>query len=435
VTGATLVRLASWLLPIALAYILVAIRRPSPRVLTGVLLSVAWNLSAVLAVNIVAGQLGWWSFRGDMPSFMGVPVEPWIGWTVLWGAVLPLAAWDRPVIVTVLACVWFDLIAMPAMGMTIEPIVVLHGSWLVGEAVAIGVALIPSFLLARWTALGSNLYARATLQVVCAGALMLWLVPSIALESSGGWERIMSLPPWQLSLALQVLSVPCVLGVRAVIEFVRQGRGTPLPYDPPHALVTGGPYSYVTNPMQLSIVLYFLLGAIAFQNALLGLATAMALMYGAGLAEWHEESQLAERFGSEWTRYRAEVRAWLPRWRPAVTTDSTLLIAFSCTGCSSIGRWFLVRHPVGLEIAPAEDSTDESIRRVTYVQPVGPPATGVAAIARALEHIHLGWALVGWFLALPGVVHLVQVMADAFGPNPHEVKGLSYDPRACSIGR
>ena len=39
---------------------------------------------------------------------------------------------------------------------------------------------------------------------------------------------------------------------------------------------------------------------------------------------------------------------------------------------------------------------------------------GVTALARALEHVHLGWAFCAWMLRLPGIASLAQVIADAF---------------------
>ena len=40
------------------------------------------------------------------------------------------------------------------------------------------------------------------------------------------------------------------------------------------------------------------------------------------------------------------------------------------------------------------------------------------AVARALEYLHLGWAQVGAFLRLPGVVFLVTALTDAAGGGP-----------------
>jgi hypothetical protein len=231
-----------------------------------------------------------------------------------------------------------------------------------------------------------------------------------------------------------MMAIPLGLGVRSVIEFAMRGGGTPLPYDPPKRLVTSGPYAYVANPMQLSMVLLFALSAPVLRNVWMALAALMAIAYSAGLAAWHEGTELEERFGEEWTRYRAAVRPWFPRLRPHVPEPATLLVAFSCGICSSIGRWFVAHRPVGLAIAPAEESPDPGLLRVTYVPGGGGPRSrGVPAIARALEHIHLGWALVGWLLALPGVVHLAQTVVDVWGPLPQRVRGRAYDAGACDV--
>jgi protein-S-isoprenylcysteine O-methyltransferase Ste14 len=352
-----------------------------------------------------------------------------MGWVVLWGAVVPLMGFRRPLVLSVIGFLWFDMIVMPLL----EPLVVLESSWLLGELVAVAVCLLPGLLLFRWTVGRTNLLGRAALQIVCSAGLFLWLVPSIAFQPNGGWGTVLDLPTWRLTLIAQLLFVCASLGVRAVIEFAYRGRGTPLPYDPPDRFVTSGPYAYVRNPMQLSMVVVFAAAAVALWDPWLLAATFIALVYGAGLAEWHEDLELSARYGEAWTSYRSAVRPWLPRARPRISTEATLLVAYSCQTCSSIGRWFRVRQPIGLTIAPAEDSSDVGVRRVTYLPAEGPPSLGVAAIARALEHIHLGWTIVGWVLASPGVVHLAQLLADVFGPTPHVVAGLPYDRAACDV--
>ena len=419
--GTEFVPVATWLGPVFLAMVLLAIRRPSRASITGIGLAIAWNLWSVLAVNVLALQMGWWEFGSDLPGFMGVPYELWLGWVVLWGAVAPLVGLDRPVPLVVIAFLWTDLLVMPAL----EPSVVLAPSWLIGEAVALCVALVPGMLLARWTIERTRLHARAALQVLCAGGLMLWLLPSAALH--GLWPEAGSFSGWEISVVVQLLAVPITLGLRSVIEFVRVGGGTPIPYDPPRRLVRSGPYAYVRNPMQVAMVLVFAVAAIPLRNpGMLG-ASVVAFAYSVGLASWHENVELTERFGNEWRRYRRRVRSWVPRVRPVVTVDATLFVAYSCGVCSSVGRWFLRRSPVGLSIAPAEDCSDPDLRRVTYLPRDGAPERGVAAIARALEHIHLGWALVGWFLALPGVVNLAQLISDVCGPGPQRVQGRDFD--------
>ncbi len=66
----------------------------------------------------------------------------------------------------------------------------------------------------------------------------------------------------------------------------------------------------------------------------------------------------------------------------------------ACAGRSQRGlRRASVR---GLAIVPAEECA-VPLRRITYQSADGTyTASGIAAIARALEHIHLGWALAGF---------------------------------------
>lgn len=417
------------LAPVALAVGIALMQRPSRRSLAGVLVALSWNGWSLLAVNRIATRFGWWEFDPSLPSYMGVAIEPWLGWTILWGGFLPLAAHDRPLVPILVAVFWLDLIAMPLL----SPVLVLGQGWLFGEAVAIALALLPSLLFSRWTANDTHLKGRAAMQVVTAGAFLLWLVPTAAIAKAGSWDAVSAIPSWRLSLAAQILIVPVALGVRAVGEFVHRGRGTPIPYDAPKQLVTSGPYSYMRNPMQFSMVLIFAVGAAVLWNPWLLASATIAFAYGTGLASWHEDVDLDSRFGQRWIDYRTETRNWLPRWRPYLGGESQLLVAFSCSTCSSVGRWFLGRNPVGLKIAPAEDVRDSGLRRVTYISAGSQPVRGVAAIARALEHIHLGWAIIGWILAMPGVSHLAQVMADVFGPSPHVVAGLPYEKNSCEV--
>lgn len=424
-----ILRTIIWVIPLGLTYLLILVRRPTRRLLTATLLGLVWNLWAVLAVNVLATEWGLWKFSSELPAFMGMPVELWAGWVLLWGAVAPLAAFRLSVPLTMIGFLWLDLIVMPSL----DPYAVLNSSWPLGEVIALMVAFLPGLLVFRWTLAATNLRERASLQVICAGGILLWLVPSIALELDGGWDQVLHLPIWRLSLVAQLLLIVAVLGVRAVMEFVQRGNGTPLPYDPPRRLVSSGPYSYVRNPMQLSMVLVFVVAAMTLWNPWLLGAAAVAAIYGAGLADWHENLELEERFGESWMSYRARVRPWLPTLRPTVAEEATLLVAFSCQTCSSVGRWFVARHPIGLKVAPAENSVDPGLRRVTYLSADGRPARGIAAIARSLEHIHIGWAIAGWVLAMPLVSHFAQLVVDVFGPTPQRVAGLPYDASACAI--
>lgn len=75
-------------------------------------------------------------------------------------------------------------------------------------------------------------------------------------------------------------------------------------------------------------------------------------------------------------------------------------------GCgSSLAIWRLLarRDPVNLTITPARGAAAGRVHGRRR-----PHRTRVAA-ARALEHLSLGWAWVGWTLRLPGTAESLQL--------------------------
>ncbi|MEU7893375.1 methyltransferase [Nonomuraea sp. NPDC049152] len=408
--SAALIRALGLMAPL-LAVVLAAVlqRRLDERRIAAALLATGWNLLVLAVVNLV----GWWSFHAEGGVVAGIPVDLLLGWALLWGALPALAFPLAPVPLIAAALAWLDLALMPLA----EPVVVLGPQWLTGEAVAVALALVPGLLIARWTVLGSRLGARAVFQVLLAAGLGV-LLPVAVLEA---WRQ----PGWMLALMVQALAVPGVLGLAAVREFAVSGGGTPLPYDPPRHLVTGGPYAYVRNPMQVAMTAGYLLLSLLDMRLLGGAAISFA--YGAGLAAWHEGDQLDRRFGQAWRDYRARVRPWAPRLRPAMP-PARVYVAAGCGQCSQVGAWIERHRPVGLDVVPAEGHP-AGLRRITYERLGGPDAQGVAAIAHVLTHIHLGWALVGWLLLLPGVRGFAQLCVDALGGGPRDLHGVPLSGR------
>jgi hypothetical protein len=90
--------------------------------------------------------------------------------------------------------------------------------------------------------------------------------------------------------------------------------------------------------------------------------------------------------------------------------------------CSDVGLWFARRGARQLVIAAAELHPRRTLTRITYDPNDGSTeVSGIPAVARALEHIHLGWAMLGWVLRLPVISPLVQLLVDASGGGPREV--------------
>ena len=389
--------------------------------IAGSLLAFAWNLPVLLLVNVAAQRFGWWRFDAKGGLLLGVPVDFLLAWIWLW-SVVPLLAFEALAIGAIaMVALAFDLIVMPAAA----PVLRLGPLWLAGEVVALAAGLVPGLLLARMTMRDKRLPERAVLQVIAFSGITLFVLPAIIIEATGvGWTRLFERPTWQICVIMQGLAIPAIIGLSAVQEFVTRGAGTPVPYDPPRRIVTTGLYAYVRNPMQLSAVLLLCLLGLALQNVWLAGAGIMAHIYSVGLAGWDEDDDLNKRFGSAWTTYRRGVRAWWPRvrpWRPD-GRDDLLYVAEGCGMCSEVGRWFQHRGVQRLEIVPAEHHPSRALTRITYESSDGAyTASGIEAVARALEHVHIGWALIACVLRLPVVRPLTQIIVDASGGEPRRI--------------
>jgi hypothetical protein len=189
---------------------------------------------------------------------------------------------------------------------------------------------------------------------------------------------------WQLSLFFQVLMIPAVIGLTAVQEFAARGHGTPVRFDPPRRLVTTGVY-----------------------------------------AGWDEDEDLRARFGNDWIVYRRSVRRWFPRrrpWRSAGLSTSALIRGRQLHDVQRSRAMVWTPWCDRPVYCARETHPSGSLRRITY-EPGDDTsaASGIEAIARSLEHIHLGWAFVGFLLRLPVVCQLAQLLADASGAEPRPI--------------
>jgi protein-S-isoprenylcysteine O-methyltransferase Ste14 len=288
-----LVRAVSLYLPILLILALALHRRPRRERVAGALLAAAWNIPALLAVNLIAVRAGWWSFDAHTATVAGIPADLWLGWALLWGAV-PILATNRLLVVSV-ALLAVDLALMPFAA----PVVMLDRTWLVGEALAVATCLIPGLLLGRWTAHFEHVTARATLQTIAFTGLLLLVVPSLIFTITGeSWTPLLERPRWQFVLAALALVPAGTMAIQSVREFAAHG-GTPVPLDPPTALVTSGPYSYVANPMQLGAIIVLATWGLLLTSPAIVAAAAMSAAFSAGIAAWTEDHELAQRFGDE----------------------------------------------------------------------------------------------------------------------------------------
>jgi protein-S-isoprenylcysteine O-methyltransferase Ste14 len=418
VTRLALVRYLALAVPVVAVLVAAWARSPDRRRRGAALIGTVAAGVGILALNAVATAAGWWRFAPVDGAVLGTPVDLWLGWALLWGALPVLAPVPVPVLLTGLA--WLDVLTMPRLA----PAVVLEKTWLIGEAAGLLAVALPAALLGRWIADEKRLAARATLQLVAFAGLTLWLIPAIAIDlGDGSWAHLLGLPRWQLSLVVQAAALVALPGTLAVREFVARGGGTPYPWDPPRRLVTTGPYAYVANPMQLSATGLLLLAAVVTRSWAVAGAAASTVLFAAFVAAPHEHEDLTRRHGAAWASYRAHVRPWWPRWRPYLTAPARLYLARTCDVCSQTAGALGALHPAGLAFRAAEEHA-RPLRRARYEGADGYGADGVAAVARGLEHVHLGWAVVGWALRLPLLDRAVQVIVDGVGGGPRDLPAV-----------
>jgi len=258
------------------------------------------------------------------------------------------------------------------------------------------------------------------------GSLVLVMIPSIILHMTDGtWINA-----FDTSLKAQIFRSLFILtllpGISSAIEFVKRGKGTPIPFDPPKKMVTSGLYSYVANPMQMSCFLsYIFLGSL-LENYWVCLGSLAGWSWSMGVALINEKSDMKSRFGDKWTNYRSHVKNWLPRKGPVPISfaDSdiktpTVYISETCGKCNKLGKWIKSLNVVNLKIVAAENHPSKDLMRLTYDPCDGSgDEDGVAGLMRALEHVNFSYALVSSVVRIPGIIHLVQLIVDVVGGGP-----------------
>jgi protein-S-isoprenylcysteine O-methyltransferase Ste14 len=405
------------LLPSSIVLILLALRRPNKKIRVGAFLASLWVLASLVIFQVLVNYFDWWSFYVKGGILFNIPVDLLVGWMLLWGVIPIFTSLYLRLPIWFILMLVFDLVLMPLL----FPLLKLNQNWIIGEVLALFFCFIPAQLLARWTIEERHLQTRAFLQVICFSILFLFVIPLTVFEqTSNGWQVLFLRPKWLNSLYLQLLAIPMVLGLSAVQEFAESGKGTPFPYDPPKKLVTSSLYAYVSNPMQLSMVLIFFGYGLILNHFWLFFSGIVAFSYSVGLARWDEDQELEIRFGQEWLDYRKNVRAWLPSWRPwhislnnKNISPARLYYDEGCSQCSDLAEWFKKRDPIGMILIPAQDHPTQDLKRLTY-DPMNGNADklGVCAFAKALEHINLAWALIGCFMRLPLIHQFLQLVSD-----------------------
>jgi len=401
----------------------------SNRSASAAVLASAWCLPAAVLAGYIANRAGYWGHPAAGEMLLGSPALVLLARVVLWGWAAAFFLGEAWLPLLFAAAVVADLVLLRFT----VPSLPIGAGFLALETLSVVLCLIPAQLFARWTRQGSQLAARNVLHFLFHAALLLGIWPLLIVQCFGGdWTAWTSRSSMLNKLYLQLLFIPGVLLLTGMQEFYQSGRGTPMPADAPQKLVTTGVYAYVTNPMQIGKFGVLAGWGLFWRNPWIVAVSFAGLLYSLTVARWREDRDMRRRFGAAWLLYRQNVRRWLPRWRPwvppgrirsvedsAFPAHATLYLDFRCGSCSQLVRWLLAQRLAGLQIRPIEDHPTRMLLRITYTAGHGhSEEEGIAAIARALEHIHLGWAFFGWMLRLPLVREVSQLIADAVSVSP-----------------
>lgn len=129
-------------------------------------------------------------------------------------------------------------------------------------------------------------------------------IPGFALPS-GGWNWV-AIPFWLAGAAVVIW---------CAADFVRKGKGTPVPIDPPKVLVVTGLYRLVRNPMYVGALL-IQVGNIIWFGTLAQVVYWFFLFIGFTLfIRANEEPHLKKAFGASYADYCKSVPRWIPKFR------------------------------------------------------------------------------------------------------------------------
>ena len=131
------------------------------------------------------------------------------------------------------------------------------------------------------------------------------------------WGLRLSIPlavRLSLGIVLLVIGVPMVLWT---ITRLLRTKGTPIPFNPPPALVVNGLYAFVRNPMHLGWTIVLIGLALLMQSfTLLAIFIPLFIAVHIVYLKFVEEKELEKKFGQAYLDYKKRVPMFIPKlWK------------------------------------------------------------------------------------------------------------------------
>lgn len=371
------------------------------------LYALLWVTLSLPVIDKLCIHFGFWHYLEDGHILSYMPFDLYFNWVVIWGVIVTYFFKTRHIPILILFLFWIDLVIIPHM--ETYGILRLGSNWLVGELLVILFVLLPAQVWARASFTGNPIWLRSFFQVCSIILLFCILFPFLLSQYSDSSFDFSFL---KTAYLLQVVFITSLPGLAAVVDLYVFGKGTPFPYDKTERLVTNGIYSYIRNPIQLTLTLVFIPLSFTYNDYWLLMGIALAIFYSQSIAVFHEGYDMERRFGQPWNAYKASVPRWYFLWRPKEQKiKGMIFFKNDCNICQQVRSWFEAKNPMNLEFRHATDVMNQ----VTY-QYEDKNVTSVIAISYALGHINLLWASLGWFMRIPPLCFLIQAIVDVSLP-------------------
>jgi protein-S-isoprenylcysteine O-methyltransferase Ste14 len=142
-------------------------------------------------------------------------------------------------------------------------------------------------------------------------AIMIWMAPIV--DRAMGIRMLIPLAlRLTVGIILLLIGVPTVCWT--IIRFLRT-RGSPIPFNPPPALVVNGLYRVVRNPMHLGWTVLLIGVAVLMQSfTLLVIFIPLFVLAHIIYLKFVEEKELEKKFGQAYIDYKQKVPMFFPGW-------------------------------------------------------------------------------------------------------------------------
>ena len=148
--------------------------------------------------------------------------------------------------------------------------------------------------------------------IVFLGLLFLVVFGSLHMDEALGFSEFLSGPIVTICGVILFL-LGLVIWFMCVVWFLK-ARGTPVPFNPPRELVTGGPYSWSRNPMLTGVFAFlFGIGLLLHSVSMVFVWIPVFVIFNIIELKLVEEPELERRFGESYIEYKRRVPMFIPK--------------------------------------------------------------------------------------------------------------------------